>query len=106
MEHLEKQLDEIKASIQGLRDNDDFYSWNWPEAATTAICELPQLGSTHLRQLASLAGVAPYAKENGKLKGKRSIFARKHKLRKILYMAAVASLELLRDEINIKVLFM
>ncbi|CAL7963396.1 hypothetical protein MIDIC_50061 [Alphaproteobacteria bacterium] len=29
-------------------------------AATTAICELPQLGSTHLRQLASLAGVAPY----------------------------------------------
>ncbi|CAL7961359.1 transposase [Alphaproteobacteria bacterium] len=70
MEHLEKQLDEIKASIQGLCDNDLEIKGKITKltsipgigliAATTAICELPQLGSTHLRQLASLAGVAPY----------------------------------------------
>ena len=36
--------------------------------------------------------MAPFARESGNYKGKRSIFAGKGKLRKVLYMAAVASL--------------
>ena len=36
--------------------------------------------------------IAPYARESGGYKGKRSIFAGRSNLRKVLYMAAVASL--------------
>jgi len=44
-------------------------------AATTAICEIPQLGNIEFSQLTALVGIAPYATESGGYKGKRSIFA-------------------------------
>ena len=59
---------------------------------TTAICEIPQLGNIEFSQLTALVGIAPYARESGGYKGKRSIFAGCGNLRKVLYMAAVASL--------------
>ena len=37
-------------------------------------------------------GLAPYAKESGQYKSRRSIFAERNNLRKVLYMAAVDSL--------------
>ena len=37
-------------------------------------------------------GLAPFARESGNYKDKRSIFAGKGKLHKVLYMGAVASL--------------
>lgn len=60
--------------------------------ATNALCEIPELGHSQLANLVSLVGLAPFAKDSGNYKGKRSIFAGKHHLRKVLYMASVASL--------------
>ena len=37
-------------------------------------------------------GLAPFARDSGQYRGKRSIFAGRSNLRKVLYMAAVASL--------------
>jgi len=37
-------------------------------------------------------GLAPYARSSGQYNGKRSIFAGRGNLRRVLYMAAVASL--------------
>lgn len=60
--------------------------------ATKAITTVPELGQIDSNKLTALTGLAPYAKESGCYKGKRSIFAGKSNLRKVLYMAAVASL--------------
>ena len=60
--------------------------------ATTVICEVPEIGNIDFRKLTSLIGLAPFARESGQYRGKRSIFAGRANLRKVLYMAAVASL--------------
>lgn len=60
--------------------------------ATNIICELPEIGNAKFTSLTALVGLAPYAKESGSYRGKRAIFAGKGNLRKVLYMAAVASL--------------
>ena len=60
--------------------------------STKAITEVPQLGQIEFNKLTSLIGLAPYVRDSGNHKGKRSIFAGKAGLRKVLYMAAVASL--------------
>ena len=60
--------------------------------ASRAFCALPELGKIPFSKLTSLVGLAPFAKDSGQYRGKRSIFAGRNSLRKILYMAAVASL--------------
>jgi transposase len=60
--------------------------------ATKAITTVPELGQIDSNKLTALTGLAPYARDSGCYKGKRSIFAGKSNLRKVLYMAAVASL--------------
>ena len=42
---------------------------------TTAICEIPQPGNIEFSQLTAWVDIAPYARESGGYKGKRSIFA-------------------------------
>ena len=60
--------------------------------ATSVICQAPELGNIAFTKLTSLIGLAPFARDSGKFKGRRSIFAGRGHLRKVLYMAAVASL--------------
>lgn len=60
--------------------------------ATTVICECVELGQIDFRKVTALVGLAPFARESGSYKGKRHIYAGRSNLRKILYMAAVASL--------------
>lgn len=60
--------------------------------ASTVICEAPELGNITFRNLTALVGPAPFARESGSYKGRRSIFAGRGNLRRVLYMAAVAAL--------------
>jgi len=60
--------------------------------AIAAICHAPELGNMPLAKITSLIGLAPFARESGSYKGGRSIFGGRAYLRKILYMASVASL--------------
>lgn len=60
--------------------------------ATTVICEAPELGNIPFSQLTSLVGLAPFARESGSYKGRRSIFAGRGNFRRVIYMAAVTSL--------------
>lgn len=60
--------------------------------ATSVICQAPELGNIAFTKLTSLIGLAPFARDSGNFKGRRSIFAGRVHLRKVLYMAAVASL--------------
>jgi transposase len=62
-----------------------------PVLACTLIALLPELGSMSRKQVAALVGVAPYAFESGKLKGRRCIWGGRAPVRDVLYLAAMSA---------------
>ena len=59
--------------------------------ACTLIALLPELGTMSRKQVAALVGVAPYAFESGKFKGRRCIWGGRAPVREALYMAAMSA---------------
>lgn len=60
-------------------------------SARTLLAELPELGCLTRRQVAALVGVAPFSRDSGKLRGRRTVWGGRGALRACLYMAAVAA---------------
>lgn len=61
------------------------------------IAYLPELGHLTHKKISALVGVAPFNHDSGKHSGNRYICGGRKSLRKILYMAAVASLRWNKD---------
>ncbi len=59
--------------------------------AATLVAELPELGRLSRQQIASLVGVAPYARDSGSSRGRRSIAGGRRGVRSVLYMAALTA---------------
>jgi transposase len=59
--------------------------------ACTLIARLPELGRISHRQIAALVGLAPIARDSGRLRGKRMIAGGRTDVRNALYMAALAA---------------
>ena len=57
--------------------------------STTLLIELPELGQLNRRKIAALVGVAPLNRDSGTLRGKRTVWGGRAKLRAVLYMAAL-----------------
>lgn len=62
-----------------------------PTSATTLIAEVPELGTLSRREISALIGVAPFNRDSGQMRGKRTIFGGRSSVRCVLYMAAVAA---------------
>ncbi len=62
-----------------------------PITAVTLLAELPELGSLNRKKIAALAGLAPFNRDSGTLRRKRTIFAGRARLRSALYMAALVA---------------
>jgi transposase len=62
-----------------------------PTTARTLLAELPELGSLDRRQIASLAGLAPWTRQSGTWKGKSFIGGGRGKVRAVLFMAALVA---------------
>jgi transposase len=60
-----------------------------PVVATTLLADLPELGQLDRRAIASLAGLAPLARDSGQKRGQRSIRGGRPELRCMLYLAAL-----------------
>jgi transposase len=60
--------------------------------ARTFLAELPELGSLNRREIASLAGLAPFTRQSGRWKGKSMIGGGRASLRAALYMAALSAI--------------
>jgi len=56
--------------------------------ARVLLAQLPELGRTTRQEIASLAGLAPYPRESGQWKGKRTIYGGRATVRMALFMAA------------------
>jgi transposase len=57
--------------------------------SATLLAELPELGKLNRRQIAALVGVAPFNRDSGTMKGKRTIWGGRASIRTALYMAAL-----------------
>ena len=62
-----------------------------PVSARTLLAELPERGSLTRRQAAALVGMAPFSRDSGKMRGRRTVWGGRAELRACLYMAAVAA---------------
>jgi transposase len=98
---LEEALAEIEQDLDGaVRES---AIWRAKEAllrsvpgighvsARTLLAELPELGSLTRRQAAALVGVAPFSRDSGGMRGRRTVWGGRARLRACLYMAAVAA---------------
>jgi transposase len=60
-----------------------------PGVARTLLVDLPELGHLGRREIASLVGVAPFARDSGKIRGLRRIRGGRASVRTVLYLAAM-----------------
>jgi len=101
IETIDKDLKRIdKAIIQLVESNDD---WRGryeqlksvpgvgAQTAATLMAELPEIGRLNRQQVASLVGVAPFNRDSGQFRGRRTICGGRATVRSGLYMAALSA---------------
>jgi transposase len=62
-----------------------------PILAHTLLADLPELGRLSRRALAALVGVAPFNRDSGRFRGRRTIWGGRARVRAALYMAALVA---------------
>ncbi len=61
--------------------------------AANLLSEIPELGSIGAKQIASLAGLAPFNRDSGTLKGIRTIWGGRASVRCALYMSVLVAIK-------------
>ena len=77
-----KEIDELLKSVPAVGE----------KTSRMLIASLPEIGSLTHKEAASLAGLAPFAHDSGKLKGKRMIRGGRWSVRNALYMATLVGI--------------
>ena len=78
---LWRERDELLRSVPGVGK----------VLSSTLLAHLPELGMLNRKQIAALAGLAPFNRDSGKLRGSRCIWGGRAQVRRVLYMAVVAA---------------
>jgi len=94
---LDERIAELIARVESLRTRNEIMRGILgigPVVAHTLLCRLPELGVVNRQSIAALAGLAPYANESGRWKGKRTIFGGRAQVRRALYLAALTATRL------------
>ena len=58
-------------------------------SAISLLVAMPELGKISNKEGASLAGLAPFNRDSGKMRGQRKIYGGRKEIRQALYMAAL-----------------
>ena len=61
------------------------------QVSLTLLAYLPELGTLDRRQIAALVGVAPFNRDSGTLRGKRTVWGGRARVRAALYMGALVA---------------
>lgn len=61
------------------------------QTAAVLMAELPELGQLNRQEVAALVGVAPFNRDSGQLRGRRTIWGGRVGVRNVLYMAALSA---------------
>jgi len=78
---LWRERDELLRSVPGVGK----------VLSSTLLAHLPELGALNRKQIAALAGLAPFNRDSGTLRGSRCIWGGRAQVRRVLYMAVVAA---------------
>ena len=98
---LKRQMAAIDARIAGLIAQDQSLKEKAQKLTAIAgvgtrtavllLAQMPELGTLNRAQAAALAGLAPFNRDSGTLRGKRTIFGGRRALRCGLYMSALVA---------------
>ena len=61
------------------------------QLSLTLLAYLPELGTLDRRKIAALVGVAPFNRDSGTLRGKRTVWGGRARIRSVLYMRALVA---------------
>ena len=61
------------------------------QVSLSLLAYLPELGTLDRRQIAALVGVAPFNRDSGTLRGKRTVWGGRARIRAALYMGALVA---------------
>ena len=61
------------------------------QLSLTLLAYLPELGTLDRRKIAALVGVAPFNRDSGTLRGKRTVWGGRARIRAVLYMGALVA---------------
>jgi len=102
LEALQRELCEVDTEIEtdvrsspAWRENEDLLAsvpGIGPTIAPTMIAELPEIGRLDRRQIAALAGLAPWTRQSGQWKGRSFIGGGRASVRAALHMGAVTAI--------------
>ena len=98
---LERELDDLDEGLRRTlrqssvwREKDDLLRTVpgvGEQISLTLLAYLPELGTLDRRQIAALVGVAPFNRDSGTLRGKRTIWGGRARARAALYMGALVA---------------
>lgn len=101
IKELQKQVEQIEQLIETQIDEDATLKAQNARlqqvkgigavTASTLLAELPELGKLSRNEAGALAGVAPYNRDSGLLRGRRTIRGGRVQVRRVLYMAALVA---------------
>ena len=63
-----------------------------PVLSMTLLANLPELGALNRGEIAALVGVAPFNRDSGTLRGKRTVWGGRSQVRAALYMGALVAI--------------
>ena len=104
-EHIEWLKQQLRASDSGLRQAvEGSPAWQAKRdlleevkgvgevTVLSLIGLLPELGTLDRKQIAALVGVAPFARDSGTLRGRRTVWGGRSAVRTVLYMATLTAI--------------
>jgi transposase len=102
LDHYQAQIAAVEAKLQKLVHQDpvlrqraqclDAIAGVGLRTALVLLAHLPELGSLNRREVAALAGLAPWTRESGAMKGKRCIGGGRPEVRVALYMSSLSAI--------------
>ena len=98
---LERELDDLDTELRQTvrnspvwREKDDLLRTVpgvGEQVSLTLLAYLPELGTLDRRQIAALVGVAPFNRDSGTLRGRRTVWGGRARVRASLYMGALTA---------------
>ena len=94
MDDLDKDLRQTIRQCPVWREKDDLLRsvpGVGPQVSLTLLAYLPELGTLNRKQIAALVGVAPFSRDSGPHRGRRSVWGGRATVRSALYMGALVA---------------
>lgn len=94
VEELDKELRDFLCSSPVWREQENLLRSTpgvGPVLSATLVAHLPELGALNRKQIAALVGVAPFNRDSGTWRGKRSVWGGRAPVRAALYMGALVA---------------